>query len=57
MDKQILFEQIVASLHEATLDETLWLPTSALIDEALGSKGNHLCSVTLRGMRTSRSSS
>ena len=42
MDKQSLFEQIVASLHEATLDETLWLPTSVLIDEALGSKGNHL---------------
>ena len=42
MDKQKLFEQIVASLHEAMFDETLWLPTSALIDEALGSKGNHL---------------
>ena len=42
MDKQKLFEQIVASLHEATLDETLWFPASALIDEALGSKGNHL---------------
>ena len=42
MDKQEPFEQTVASLHEAMFDETLWLPTSALIDEALGSKGNHL---------------
>ena len=42
MDSKRRFEQIVALLHEATLDEMLWLPTSALIDEALGSKGNHL---------------
>ena len=42
MDKQELFEHIVDSLHEAMFDESLWLPASALIDEALGSKGNHL---------------
>ena len=42
MDQQALFEQIVASLHDAMLDDSLWVPTSALIDEALGSKGNHL---------------
>ena len=42
MGQQALFEQIVASLHDAMLDDSLWVPTSALIDEALGSKGNHL---------------
>ena len=42
MALQRLFDQILASLHEAMLDEAHWLPTSALIDEALGSKGNHL---------------
>ena len=42
MDQHRLFEQIVASLHEATFDESLWLTTSELIDESLGSKGNHL---------------
>ena len=36
------FEQIVASLHEAMLDDSHWLETSALIDDACGSKGNHL---------------
>ena len=42
MDQQRLFEQIVASLHEAMLDDALWVPTSVLIDEALESHGNHL---------------
>ena len=42
MDRQRLFERIVASLHEAMLDDSLWVRASALIDEALGSKGNHL---------------
>ena len=42
MAQQRLFDQILASLHEAMLDEARWLPTSALIDEALGSTGNHL---------------
>ena len=42
MDQQRLFERIVTSLHESMLDDSLWVPTSALTDEALGSKGNHL---------------
>lgn len=50
MDQQTLFELIVASLHEAMLDDTLWVPTSALIDQALGSRGNHLaCSLPSDG--------
>ena len=36
------FEQILASLHEAMLDEDHWFATSALIDEACRAKGNHL---------------
>ena len=40
--QQDTFSRIVASLHEATFDDTLWNRTSALIDEACGSKGNML---------------
>ena len=42
MENDTLFERIVASLHEAMLDDSLWIRSSALIDRALGSKGNHL---------------
>ena len=42
MNRQELFERIVASLHEATFDDALWPATSGLIDEACGSKGNLL---------------
>ena len=42
MSQKDPFERIVASLHEAMLDEANWLGTSALIDEALGAKGNLL---------------
>ena len=42
MNQQDAFDRIVDSLNGAMLDEALWLPTSALIDEALGSRGNHL---------------
>ena len=42
MNRQDAFERVIESLNRAMLDEALWLPTSALIDEALGSKGNHL---------------
>ena len=42
MNQQDAFERIVDSLNAATLDLALWLEASALIDEALGSKGNHL---------------
>ena len=42
MSDQDAFEHILASLYEATLDDTLWPVTSALIDEACGIQGNAL---------------
>ncbi len=42
MSDQDAFERVLAALHEATLDETRWPATSALIDEAVGSQGNTL---------------
>ena len=42
MSQQDEFERIVRLLNEAMLDDARWLEASALIDEALGSKGNHL---------------
>ena len=42
MSRQGLFERILAPLHEAMFDDALWPPTSGLIDEACGSKGNTL---------------
>ena len=42
MSDQDAFEHILAALHEAMLDETLWPATSALIDEACGLQGNAL---------------
>ena len=42
MDQQDQFDRILASLHEATLDDTHWRQTSNLIDEACGSVGNNL---------------
>lgn len=42
MSDQDAFEGILASLHDAMLDETLWPATSALIDEACGLHGNAL---------------
>ena len=42
MNRQALIDRIVASLHEAMFDDTRWPATSALIDEACGSKGNML---------------
>ena len=36
------FERILASLHEAALDDARWPATSALIDEALGTHGSTL---------------
>lgn len=37
-----LFERILGSMHDAVLDDSKWESTSALIDEALGAKGNLL---------------
>ena len=42
MNRQDAFDRVIDSLNRAMLDEALWLPTSALIDQALGAKGNHL---------------
>ena len=42
MSRQDDFDRILASLHEAALDDTCWPKTSALIDEAFGVKGNLL---------------
>ena len=37
-----MFDRIIASLHEAMLDDALWRETSVLIDEACGLAGSHL---------------
>ena len=42
MSDQDAFERIVASLHDATLDDSRWLSASALIDEVCGLSGNRL---------------
>ena len=42
MSRQDIFERVLGSLHEATLDDSLWPAASALIDEACGSTGNGL---------------
>ena len=42
MSDQDAFDRILASLHEATLDDSQWPATSALIDAAIGSQGNTL---------------
>ena len=42
MSEQSAFERIVASLHDAMLDDSHWPTTSALIDEACDLTGNAL---------------
>ena len=42
MSEPPAFERIVASLHDAMLDDSHWPATSALIDEACGIAGNAL---------------
>ena len=37
-----IFERVLASMQDATLDDSLWPATSALIDEACGATGNGL---------------
>ena len=37
-----MFDRIIASLHEAMLDDSRWPETSALIDKACGTTGTHL---------------
>ena len=40
MSEQDALDRVMASVHDATLDETRWPATSALIDEACGLIGN-----------------
>ena len=42
MHQQENFDRIVATLHDAALDDTLWPSASALIDDAVGMVGSHL---------------
>ena len=42
MNRQSEFDRILASLHDAVLDDTLWPATSGLLDEACGARGNFL---------------
>ena len=42
MSPRDTFDRILASLHDATLDDAHWPQTSALIDEACGTTGNKL---------------
>ena len=42
MSEHDVFDRVLAAVHAATLDETRWPATSALIDEACGLTGNGL---------------
>ena len=42
MSDRDAFEHILASLYDAMLDDGRWPAVSALIDEACGTKGNHI---------------
>ena len=42
MSEHDVFARVLAAVHAATLDETRWPGTSALIDEACGLTGNGL---------------
>ena len=46
MSQQDQFDRIVAALHDAALDDSLWPNTSTLIDEAVGMAGTHLLVVS-----------
>ncbi len=48
MSERDTFERILASLHEAALDDTRWPTASALIDDALGVHGNSLAIIDVR---------
>ena len=40
MDSQDMLAKVLAALHDATLDDTLWPRASALVDDACGTTGN-----------------
>ena len=42
MNERDTFDRILASLHEAALDDARWPETSAVIDDAFRAKGNSL---------------
>lgn len=42
MSERDAFDRILASLHEAALDDTRWPEASGLIDDVLGARGNSL---------------
>lgn len=42
MNEQDVLERAVTALNEAMLDDSLWAPTSARIEEAVGSRGSFL---------------
>ena len=42
MTRRPFFQRLLASLHDAALDDALWPAASELIDEAIGVKGNAL---------------
>ena len=42
MSERRAFDRILASLHEAALDDNHWPVASALIDDAFRAKGNNL---------------
>ena len=48
MSQRDAFDRILASLHEAVLDDAHWLPTVALIDDACRTKGNMLTFADVR---------
>ena len=54
MSQQDTFDRVVASLYEAMLDDTCWRESSALIDKACGTKGNHLVILDRHPLRSGR---
>ena len=51
MNEGEAFERILASMHEAALDDTRWSSASALIDDALGVHGNCLAFADLNSSK------
>ena len=51
MINQEAFERILASMHEAALDDSRWSSASALIDDALGVHGNCLAFADLNSSK------
>ena len=54
MSRQDTFERLLATLHEATLDDSHWPAASELIDEVCGTRGNALVLGTGRSQEDSQ---